>query len=260
MRFFLAGFILLGIIVTFVILRTPVSTTTKPTASPTPTLSASPSPPSQSLDINKNGRTYRVAWFEISDVSALSLIPNFTQKRTARSLVDNKECAEVVNGGFYTKDNQPTGLFVTEGKTIRGNIPNTLLNGYVVMDQDNNAMILISPPGELVRIALQTGPVLIRGGKMLTLAIRDDEFARRVVVGISQKGTVIFLTVYDPENIWSGPKLADTPGVLSGVIENLQLTDALNLDGGSASAFIRGDLSLQELSSVGSFFCIKKDY
>ena len=78
-----------------------------------------------------------------------------------------------------------------------------------------------------------------------------------MVVGITKKGETIFLVLYDPENTWSGPKLADTPGVLSGVIERLQLTDALNLDGGSASAFIRGDLSLEELTSVGSFFCVK---
>ncbi|MEK9143873.1 MAG: phosphodiester glycosidase family protein [Patescibacteria group bacterium] len=257
MRFFLAGFILLGIVVTFVILRTPVSTTTKPTASPTPALSASRSPPSQSLDINKNGRTYRVAWFEISDVSALSLIPNFTQKRTARSLVDNKECAEVTSGGFYTKDNQPTGLFINEGKTLRGSIPNTLFNGFFVVDQNNTASITSSPPEGTVGLALQTGPVLIRGGKMLTLAIRDDEFARRVVVGITQKEAVIFLAIYDPENSWSGPKLADTPDILSKIIARLQLKDVLNLDGGSASAFIREDLSLEELTSVGGFFCIR---
>ncbi len=260
MRLLLVSAIFLGVASLFFIFREPQTTHQVPLPSDSPTVTPSLTPLQQSMDIRNAGKTYRIAWVKLRDLSKLTLIPNFTEKRTARSLVDNKECAEVVNGGFYTKDNQPTGLFVTEGKTIRGNVPNTLLNGYVVIDKNNNAVILVSPPDAFVRIALQTGPILVRNGKAVTLTIRDDEFARRAAVGIMQKGTVIFLTVYDPENIWSGPKLADTPDVLSDVLERLQLTDALNLDGGSASAFIRSDLSLQELSSVGSFFCIRKGY
>ena len=255
MRLLLVSSITLGVALLFFIFGKPQTTHQVPLPSDSPTVTPSPTPLQQSMDIQNGGKTYRIAWLKLNDLSKLTLIPNFTEKRTAQSFIESNECETVVNGGFYTKDNQPTGLFVTEGKTIRGNIPNTLLNGYIVIDKNNNAMILMSPPDELVRIALQTGPILIRGGKMATLAIRDDEFARRVVVGISQKGAVIFLTVYDPENIWSGPKLADTPDVLSSIIESLQLTDAVNLDGGSASAFIRSDLSLQELTSVGSFFC-----
>ena len=253
MRILLASVVVVAIIAIVLILSKPIPITPETIPSPTP----SPSPLSETTDINQNGRTYRVAWLSVPDPSALSLIPNFDQKRTARSLIDNNDCSKVINGGFYTKDNQPTGLFVAGGKILRDNIQNSLLNGYIFIDQNNIASIQASPPEASVRLALQTGPILIRGGKMATLAIRDDEFARRVVVGLSQKGAVIFLTIYDPENSWNGPKLADTPGVLSGVMERLQLTDALNLDGGSASTFIRGDLSLQELTSVGSFFCIK---
>lgn len=258
MRFLLLLAITIGIVATALLLRAPG--TTKQTLSPTPTVSYSPTPPAESTDVNLNGKSYRTTWLTIDDLSQLTLIPNFTEKRTARSLVDNKKCAEVISGGFYTKDNEPTGLFVAEGKTIRGNILYAFLNGYFVVDQDHNAMIQASPPDGLVRLALQTGPILVRDGKAVKLTIRDDEFARRVVVGITQKGAVIFMAVYEPENIWSGPKLVDTPGVLSGLIERFQLTDAVNLDGGSASTFIRSDLSLQELTSVGSFFCIKKDY
>ena len=260
MRILLVGVVVTAIIAIVLVLPKPIPITPELPASPAPSLSLSPSPPSESVDISDKGRVYRVAWISVSDPSALSLIPNFDQKRTARSLIDNKECKEVVNGGFYTKDNQPTGLFVTGGETLRGNIPNTFLNGYITVNTDNTTSIASIPPEEKVRISLQTGPILIRGGKMATLAIRDDEFARRVVVAIDTQGKVVFLVVYDPENPYEGPKLADTPSVLSGVMERLQLTDALNLDGGSASVFTRGDLSLEELTSVGSFFCIRKDY
>lgn len=260
MRTFLIGGVIVAIISLLLVLRKPISVMTEPLSSPAPSFSPSPSAPPQSLDIDKGGKVYRVAWIGIENPSVLSLIPNFTEKRTARSLIDNKECQEVVNGGFYAKDNQPTGLFVADFKTLRNHIPSSLLNGYIFIDQNNTASIQASPPEVSVRLALQAGPVLIRDEKVVKLVIRDDEFARRVIMGITQKGVIIFLTVYDPENTWSGPKLGDTPAVLSGLIERFQLTDAVNLDGGSASAFIRSDLSLQELTSVGSFFCVKKDY
>lgn len=255
MRFLFLLVITIGIVATVLLLR--ASETTKQTLTPTPSVSYPPTPPAESTDVYLNGISYRIMWLTIDDLSQLTLIPNFTEKRTARSLIDNKECQEVANGGFYTKDNQPTGLFVADFKTLRNTIPNSLLNGYIVIDQNNTASIQASPPEISVRLALQTGPILIRNGKVVTLAIRDDEFARRVVMGITKKGKIIFLVLYDPENTWSGPKLADAPGILSGLIERFQLTDAVNLDGGSASAFIRMDVSLQELTSVGSFFCVR---
>lgn len=251
----LSALLLLGIVIAFLILRKPTSVTTEPFPSPAPSLSVSPSTPSQSVDINEGGRIYRVAWLPVRNLSELSLLPNFTEKRTARSLVDNKECTEVVNGGFYTKDNQPTGLFMSEGKILRDSIPNALLNGFFLVDKNNRATINISAPETPLRIGLQTGPILIREGKPVTLAIRDDEFARRVDLGITQNGAVIFLAVYDPDNPWSGPKLADTPNILAKFISRLELRGVLNLDGGSASAFFRGDITLEELTHVGSFFC-----
>lgn len=257
MRTLLIGVVLIGTVTALLAFRKPTPVTTEQTPSLTPTLSPSPFPPPDSMDIDAGGKTYRVAWLLVHDPSAITLIPNFTDKRTARSLIDSKECKEVVNGGFYTTDGEPTGLFIAEGKTVRGSIPNTLFNGYIVVNHDNNASIRASPPEGFVRIGLQTGPILVRGGNAVKLTIRDDEFARRVVAVATQKGEVVFLVIYDPENPWSGPKLADTPDILSKVLARLQLKDALNLDGGSASAFIRSDLSLEELTSVGSFFCMK---
>ncbi|MEK7544107.1 MAG: phosphodiester glycosidase family protein [Patescibacteria group bacterium] len=225
--------------------------------SPSPTITRKPTPPAQSVDVSIDTITYRVAWALVRDLSSLTLIPNFTQKRTARSLIDSDECTYVVSGGFYTKDDQPTGLFSAQGKTIRTSIPNNLLNGFFSMDQNDTASILSSPPGESVRLALQTGPILFQNGMPVKLAIRDDEFARRVGLGVMKNGSVVFFIIYDPENTWSGPKLADMPNILSKILPHLTITDAVNLDGGSASAFIRDEFSLQELTSVGSFFCIR---
>ncbi|MBI5620999.1 phosphodiester glycosidase family protein [Candidatus Gottesmanbacteria bacterium] len=230
-----------------------------PNPAPIPTLAPTLAPPGNTIDIQINERTFRVAWITISDPSALSLIPNFTEKRTAQSLIDGRECQQVINGGFYTKDYQPTGLFISEGNVIRTSIPNTLLNGYLSVDRASAASIRSTPPDTEVRLALQTGPILIQNSTPLRLAIREDEFARRSVGAVTQKGMVMFLSIYESENAWSGPKLADVPTILAKLVSHarLDLRDAINLDGGSASAFIRPDLSLGELTAVGSFFCIR---
>ncbi|MBI3342995.1 phosphodiester glycosidase family protein [Candidatus Gottesmanbacteria bacterium] len=255
MRLLLVSVTTIVFVMLLFIFRKPQTTHQIPLPSNPPTVTPSPQPPLQSIDVEQNGETYRIAWLR-ADTSQISLIPNFTQKRTARSLVDGNRCDAVINGGFYTKEGKPTGFFIADGKTIRQSIPNTLLNGYFLVDTQNRAAASFSAPDQTPRIGLQTGPILIRDGNALRLTIRDDELARRVIVGITQNGAVIFLAIYDPDNPWSGPRLADTPTIVSKVQVRLQLTDALNLDGGSASAFIRDDLSLEEFTSVGSFFCI----
>lgn len=239
----------------YVIKSTPAEPPSRFEGTPTPTMS--PTPPPQSIDVTIQEKSYRIAWLLVLHPSALSLLPNFTQKRTAQSFIDTKECTHVINGGFYTTDYQPTGLFVAQGKTMRTTNPNALLNGYFVIEPDNTASIQYAPPGGSVRIALQTGPILIRDGSPVKLTIRDDEPDRRVGLGVTKNGSVVFFVTYDPENTWSGPRLADMPNMVSKILSQLSLTDAINLDGGSASAFIRGDFSLQELVSVGSFFCVQ---
>ncbi len=256
MRFLLISVTAFAIATLFFMLREPQTTHQLPLPSVSPTVTPSPRPPRQSMDIEQNGETYRIAWVT-TDPGDLTLIPNFTQKRTAKSLIESKECDAVMSGGFYTKDNQPTGLFITEGTTIRSAITNTLLNGYFVVDTQHRAAAQIYVPAQIPRIGLQTGPVLLQDGNAMKLTIRDDEFARRVVVATDTKGNVVFLVVYNPDNPYEGPTLADLPGLVAEVNKQLEITDAINLDGGSASAFIRSDLSLEELTSVGSFFCIK---
>lgn len=257
MRVILVSSLCLGIllILMLAVKSSPTDPRSQYSSEPTPTMS--PTPPPQSIDVTIQEKSYRIAWLLVLHPSALSLLPNFTQKRTAQSFIDTKECTHVINGGFYTTDYQPTGLFVAQGKTVRTTNPNALLNGYFVIEPDNTASIQYAPPESSVRIALQTGPILMKGGSPVKLTIRDDDFARRVGLGINKNGSTIFFVIYDPENTWSGPKLADTPIILSNILTRLAITDAINLDGGSASAFIRGDFSLQELVSVGSFFCVQ---
>lgn len=257
MRIILVGWLGVGIllIALLAVKSTPRNTPSRYSYTPTPTVR--PAPPPQTLDIIKDETSYRIAWTLVPNASAITLIPNFTQKRTAASLIDNTECNTVTNGGFYTPDNLPTGLFITQGKVLHRALPNALFNGYVAIDEKNVASIFPSPPVDPVRLALQSGPILVVDGSPIKFTIHDDESARRVGFAVTNNESVVFFTVYNPENTWSGPKLAEMPTLLTPLITRLGIIDAVNLDGGSASAFIRDDFSLQELTSVGSFFCIR---
>lgn len=258
MRILFLGLLCIAVLLFLLSLTRPSPTGPRPEERTTPTpTSGSLVQPSQSIDIIHGEKTYRIAWTAVPNTDAVTLLPNFTEKRTAQSLVESDACSGVVSGGFYTTDHTPTGLFIAQGTTLRRTVPNTLLNGYFSIDADHAASIGSSPPDGSVRLSLQTGPILIRDGSPVNLAIRDDEFARRVGVAITKQGTVMFLVIYNPENTWDGPKLADTPTMLSEFTNRIDLRDVLNLDGGSASAFIRDDIALQELTSVGSFFCLK---
>ena len=67
------------------------------------------------------------------------------------------------------------------------------------------------------------------------------------------------MALYFPDQEYSGPLLARVPYILEKIAKKEQITipDAINLDGGSASAFLSPDTHLTELNPVGGYFCIQ---
>ncbi len=237
------------------------SDSSKPTNNQQPTLSPSPTPsplPDQTIDYSVKGKMFRASWFTVSDIGKVFLYSNLDQKQTASEFISDKKCKEAVNAGFYTKEYKPVGLFVSEGKTLRDFTPNALFNGIVSISENNEARFLDSPPSN-TRIALQTGPFLIRDRQQMALRIQNDQSARRIAVGLTSNNTLLYMAFYDPENVYEGPLLNELPADLQEFQKQtgIMINDALNLDGGSASAFYTKGLFLQELTPVGSFFCIR---
>jgi hypothetical protein len=58
----------------------------------------------------------------------------------------------------------------------------------------------------------------------------------------------------------SGPKLNELPGIIKNINKStsLNIVSALNLDGGAHSAFLTQSTDLNELSTIGEYFCIKR--
>ena len=73
----------------------------------------------------------------------------------------------------------------------------------------------------------------------------------------TKEGKVIFIVAYTKGNPLSGPRLTELPEIIDELSKNakLDIVDALNLDGGSHSAFLTKSFQLTEISTIGSYFC-----
>jgi len=224
------------------------------TPSATPVIAAKKIP---TITIGTEQFTYAV--IRVQTIPSVSLIPNFTKPKDVESRMKENNCTSAINGGFYDKAGKPLGYFQTGTSIVGSKIDSDLVNGFVWADASGAAVISTRLPHETFRFAIQTGPMLVFDGNKLPLNIRNDTRARRMVAAKSMDNQLLFLTVYSADSVFDGPLLGDLPTSVMAVStkENLNIADAINLDGGSASAFYSGDTSLSELTSVGSIFCVK---
>lgn len=198
-----------------------------------------------------------VVWRKVN-TDTLTLIPNFREKKTSKMVFEQYGCSLVVSGGFYSLEGEAIGYFVTDGQEISPFRENKLFNGILSINSLNTPRI-VRGPAEGDRIALQTGPVLIENGAKTELKLIRDASKRRTVAAITGSNELIFINFHSPGSVYSGPflaQLADEVFRLS-EDENLNIADAINLDGGSASAFVTSGANLVEASPVGSFFCAR---
>ena len=167
-----------------------------------------------------------------------------------------------MNGGFYTKENLPLGIFKAGNNILNLSAhTNELFNGFVYKTKSNQLIISrVAPVLENTEFAFQSGPLFSGETK---LNIISDEPARRMLLGKTQLDQFYILAITESLNTFSGPRLTDLPQIVN--IYNQQsstkhqpLTTLINLDGGSASAFYNTQgTSFKELTAIGSFICGK---
>lgn len=250
----LAAFIFVGIYLGLSKWQAPA----KVAVSPSPEVLGVPTS-EKGIEIETGGRKFLAFYLSVPDASDITLIPNFDQAKTASDLFDSQKCGAVVSGGFYTPGGSPTGLFVSEGETLKKYTSSSLLNGLYSINDFETPRISKGVPRDHLRVALQAGPVLIENSFTQNLNLIRDEEARRVVVGVTGENKTVFIVFYNPESAFMGPKLDDMPEALElfGEKTGIGLADAMNLDGGTASAFYTPEVKLPEVTPVGNFFCVK---
>lgn len=234
-----------------------IRTTSTPTQSPSPTLSFQSN--LQTIELPYEKQILRVLFKPISSNKSLSLIPNFSTKLSSSELIKKHNCDIAINGGFYTKEDKPLGLFTVGSKVYGEEISSTLVTGFLGADKEKHLSINKTVPEDADTFALQTGP-LFTLPRNIPMSMVDDEFSRRSLIAEDEEGRFYAISMYDRDNLFSGPKLADVPVLLSikKVRDEVRLTKALNLDGGSASFFYSKEdsIHLSELITVGSILCI----
>lgn len=246
--FIISVIFLLGCTLIFLLLIKPKTANIEPDVSYSPTLA-------QTNPYKDNFDGFRVDWIEISDVSKLALYSNLDSKKSSKQLLSENNCKFLISAGFYNKDIKHIGLFVSEGKLKSKAIVDNFFDGFFYINK-GYPQISLNPPG-MAEFALQSGPVLLLNDKFLLKTYPNDDYARRILLGITRKGSVVFVVLYGDNKI-VGPKLADIQSIIEKLESKSQIdfVDLINLDGGSHSTFITDTVSIPELSLIGGYFCV----
>lgn len=254
---FIICFVLLAGITLFFVSSRPSLPSSLPFSTPTIIPTTTPIP-ANTLTYNNN--TY--AYYILGPISPnrVSLHTNLPEKQTSTTLKDLHNCNAIVSAGFYGKDDNHLGLFIEEGEEIRRKMNSSLFNGIVWKTTEEQIGITPDVPEYPMTFGLQTGPILIKEQTVQPLHLSDDEFARRIALGITQDGNFIWYGITGEKNIFSGPLLKDLPTIIQEINkkEHLSLSNAINLDGGNHSVMNSNSISLSELSPIGGIFCIKQ--
>lgn len=216
-------------------------------------------PQELSFPLSYQDKDYTVYWYQVNNINHLQLIPNFSSQQTSLNLATQNQCTFLINGGFYDKQNQPIGWFKVNDQQLSPPQKNTLFDGFFTISNTNKPHISFTTSLD-TRIGLQTGPVMIINSTPTTLSIKNDEPKRRTTAAITQDDRLIFFTITEKDSDHTGPLLKDMPTIAQLVSQSLNLTftEAINLDGGSASSFYTQEFHLKEANPIGSAFCLKE--
>jgi uncharacterized protein YigE (DUF2233 family) len=161
-----------------------------------------------------------------------------------------------VNGGYFDPQNAPVGLLISDGKLVAPFRKARLLSGVLVATKGRVELLRAAEYSSRKNAvaALQCGPFLVDGGAPVP-GLNNTRPARR---------TFVLTTGSDRAAIgFSSPvSLAQLGEILATarLAPDLKIQRALNLDGGSSSAFWfageRGVFSIPEQKTVRDFVVI----
>jgi uncharacterized protein YigE (DUF2233 family) len=217
-------------------------------------------------EITVNGQSYRFAWVVVKP-AGVRVGVNTDLETSSADIRTAGQCRVLVNGGFYNTDNKPMGLLVSEGKELSPWKENSLFNGVIGWSRHRDEMaVVLHAQQAYLELAddrrmwwgVQSGPVLWYAGQPVSLKLARDQEARRIVGGVTAANELFLAVVVAGDSLFGGPKLLDLPDILGNIQQQIgiPLEAAINLDGGTASAFLTSRIQLKELKPIGSFMCV----
>jgi uncharacterized protein YigE (DUF2233 family) len=231
------------------------SPTSRPTWTPYPTAlpTSTPEPPDTGWQTVQPGIELRQVRVESGDVAERLTIARLNSNtvrfrvhydpiapRPVSGWAERLQPLLVVNGGYFTPENETTGLLISDGR-IWGT-PYGEFAGMLAVTPDDGVSVRWLrdqpyDPGEPLKEALQSFPVLVKpGGVMGFPADADDARpARRTVVAQDYQGRILIIVA--PRGTLSLHELARFLAE-----SDLDLDVALNLDGGySTGLWLQAD-------------------
>ena len=166
-----------------------------------------------------------------------------------------ENCLAGVNGGYFDSNYAPIGLLIVDGKVFSP-LQRARLLGGVLMASSRGVQIVRA--GEYSRrpnphAAIQCGPFLVDLGQRVR-GLEATREARRTFAAIDRDG-------HAGLGFCSEISLAQLSAILAGGVSDFKIDRALNLDGGSSSAFwfARKDgsaFSIPEQKTVRDFVAV----
>jgi exopolysaccharide biosynthesis protein len=169
----------------------------------------------------------------------------FSAKSTALRVIDNPDgqslgavmkrenCVCGVNGGYFDTEFKPIGLRVVGGTTFSPLRRARLITGILLQSDRGIDVVRVGEFSRTKKIitAVQSGPFLVEGNKRIR-GLNDSQLARRTFAGIATNDRALV-------GLCSDVSLAELANILATapVLGDSKIRRAMNLDGGSSSAF-----------------------
>lgn len=187
--------------------------------------------------------------------ATLRVIDNPTGADDLAAVIRRTRAVAGVNGGYFDPQDAPLGLLISDGKLIAPLRKARLLSGVMVVTKGRVELLRSAEysPKKSATAALQCGPFLVDGGRPVS-GLNDTRSARRTFILTGGDRAAL--------GFCSSVTLAELGDILAtpGIVAELKVQRALNLDGGSSSAFWfngeNGPFSIRELKRVRNFVVV----
>ena len=175
--------------------------------------------------------TVDVAIFSAKSIS-LRVIDN-PDGQSLAAVMKREKCLCGVNGGYFDAEFKPLGLRVTDDTTFSPLRRARLITGILLQSDRAIDVVRVGEFSHTKKLiaAVQSGPFLVEGNKRIR-GLNDSQLARRTFAGLTTNDRAVLGFCSDVSLGQLANILATAP-----IAADSKIRRAMNLDGGSSSAF-----------------------
>jgi uncharacterized protein YigE (DUF2233 family) len=173
-----------------------------------------------------------VAFFSMKTVRLRVVDQPADPRSDLAEVMQRENCLAGVNGGYFTPEYAAIGLLIADGKTVAPLQRARLLTGVLAMSARNVQIMRVGEFSLKAKLdgAVECGPFLVDAGQRVN-GLENTRAARRTFAAVGRDDRAAL-------GFCSDVTLADLSKILTAPIaSDFKIWRALNLDGGSSSAF-----------------------